>query len=60
MAAVADVYDALTSVRPYKDGMSPERARDIILEGNGSHFDPEMVDVFMQKFDEIAYATRAA
>jgi len=45
--AVADVYDALRSERPYKTPFSREKAKSIILEGNGHHFDPELVEVFL-------------
>ncbi|MDX9722827.1 MAG: response regulator [Myxococcota bacterium] len=44
--AIADVYDALTSRRVYKDAFSHEISRTIILEGRGKHFDPEVVDAF--------------
>jgi len=47
LMAVADVYDALISRRVYKEGMPHEKAVDIILEGRGSHFDPDVVDAFM-------------
>jgi putative two-component system response regulator len=46
MMAIADVYDALTSERPYKKAFNPEEARQIILEGKGSHFDPSLVSLF--------------
>jgi putative two-component system response regulator len=46
--SVADVYDALISRRVYKDGMSHEKAVSIISEGKGSHFDPDMVDAFVE------------
>jgi len=51
--AVADVYDALISRRVYKEGMPHEKAVGIILEGKGSHFDPDMVDAFMELADEF-------
>ncbi|MQA38414.1 response regulator [Rugamonas aquatica] len=57
LMAVADVYDALISRRVYKDGMSHEAAVAIIAEGRGQHFDPDMVDAFMelqQDFIDIA------
>lgn len=57
LMAVADVYDALISRRVYKDGMSHEAAVAIIAEGRGKHFDPDMVDAFMelqQDFIDIA------
>lgn len=44
--AVADVFDALTSKRVYKNAWSFDEAMEIIKEGSGSHFDPEMVDAF--------------
>ena len=46
ISALADVYDALRSNRPYKRGFPHEKACQIILEGNGSHFDPSVVDAF--------------
>jgi putative two-component system response regulator len=46
MMAIADVYDALIAKRPYKDPLSSEEAKHIILEGRGTHFDPLLVDVF--------------
>ena len=48
LMAVADVYDALISRRVYKAGMPHEKAVGIILEGSGSHFDPDVVDAFME------------
>ncbi|MBI5816678.1 MAG: response regulator [Nitrospinae bacterium] len=45
--ALADVYDALTHKRVYKAAMSHEEATRIITEGRGSHFDPEIVDTFL-------------
>lgn len=44
--AFADVYDALTSERCYKPAFPHERSRDIILEGAGTHFDPDIARVF--------------
>jgi putative two-component system response regulator len=48
--AIADVYDALISTRPYKKPITGEEARRIIIEGRSKHFDPLLVDVF----DDIA------
>jgi HD-GYP domain-containing protein (c-di-GMP phosphodiesterase class II) len=45
--AIADVFDALTSHRPYKKPLSFEETTDILLKGRGSHFDPEILDVFI-------------
>jgi len=57
LMALADVYDALISERVYKPAFSHEKARDIIVEGKGSHFDPDVVDAFLaleDKFQVIA------
>ena len=51
--ACADVYDALTTARPYKPPFSHEKARAIIRDGRGTHFDPEIVDAFEQLADEF-------
>jgi response regulator RpfG family c-di-GMP phosphodiesterase len=59
IVAVADVFDALTSVRPYKPAWSMEKAVAMLVEGRGSHFDPRCVDVFVGDLDEIL-AIRAA
>jgi putative two-component system response regulator len=53
IVALADVYDALTSERPYKAAMSHAKTRSIILEERGEHFDPEIVDAFIEAQDEI-------
>lgn len=47
LMAIADVYDALISERVYKKAFSHEKAKSIILEGNGTHFDPELVNAFV-------------
>ncbi len=46
ITAVCDVYDALTSKRPYKEPFSHEKSRQIIIEGRGTQFDPAVVDAF--------------
>jgi putative two-component system response regulator len=46
--AIADVYDALTSVRPYKKAFTHEEAVRIIAEGGGTQFDPALVELFVQ------------
>ena len=53
IVAVADVYDALTSKRFYKEAFSHEKARQIIAQLRGSHFDPEVVDAFLGLEDEF-------
>ncbi len=57
LMAVADVYDALISRRVYKEGMPHDQAAHIIVQGKGSHFDPDMVDAFVDiqhEFQAIA------
>ncbi|MBI5814541.1 MAG: HD domain-containing protein [Nitrospinae bacterium] len=57
LMAVADVYDALISKRVYKPAFSHEEARRLILEGDGTQFDPAIIQVFLAvevKFKEIA------
>jgi putative two-component system response regulator len=49
--ALADVYDALVSDRPYKKAFSHEEAVKIITEGRGTHFDPQIVDAFLEISD---------
>jgi HD-GYP domain-containing protein (c-di-GMP phosphodiesterase class II) len=51
--ALVDVYDALRSKRIYKEPYSHEDSIQIILEGKGKHFDPEIVDVFMENEEEF-------
>ena len=52
--ALADVYDALRSKRPYKEAFTHEKAREIIAEGAGSHFDPGIVKAFLALENEFA------
>ena len=71
IVAVADVFDALTTERPYKQAWSPERARAFLQENAGSHFDPSVVEAFLSRWtavqafltlgrDDTASATQAA
>ncbi|UCU97307.1 two-component system response regulator [Acidovorax radicis] len=53
LMAVADVYDALISERVYKPAYSHEHAVEIIRDGRGSHFDPDMVDAFLALSEEF-------
>jgi putative two-component system response regulator len=53
IVAVADVFDALTSERPYKKAWDLDRATGLIRESSGGHFDPDIVDAFFECFDEI-------
>jgi putative two-component system response regulator len=51
--AIADVYDALVSIRPYKKAFTHEEAVDIIVKGKGTQFDPVLVDVFLRTSDQF-------
>ncbi|MBF0476641.1 MAG: two-component system response regulator [Deltaproteobacteria bacterium] len=53
IVAIADVFDALTSKRPYKEPFSLEKSYGIISEGRGTHFDPDVVDAFFAIEEEI-------
>jgi len=53
IVAVADVFDALTSRRPYKDAWSVEKALQLLAEESGHHFDPVVVNAFNESIDEI-------
>jgi|TARA_B100000315_G_scaffold116815_1_gene107102 putative two-component system response regulator len=53
IVAIADVYDALTSKRAYKEAMTHEKAIELINDGSGTHFDPKIVLAFLSKSDEI-------
>ncbi|MCF8159705.1 MAG: two-component system response regulator [Polaromonas sp.] len=57
LMALADVYDALISRRVYKEGMPHDKAAAIIVDGKGSHFDPDIVEAFLvvqKEFQAIA------
>jgi putative two-component system response regulator len=53
IVAVADVFDALTSERPYKKAWSIEQAIQLLVDGKGIHFDPACVDAFLTEWDEV-------
>jgi response regulator RpfG family c-di-GMP phosphodiesterase len=53
IVAVADVYDALISERSYKPAMAPERAKAVMEEEAGKHFDPTVIRIFLEHFDEM-------
>jgi len=53
IVAVADVFDALSSKRPYKDPFPLEKCIAILEEGKGSHFDTELVDLFLGQLDDV-------
>ncbi|MGE5516875.1 MAG: two-component system response regulator [Bacteroidota bacterium] len=58
LMAVADVYDALISRRVYKESMPHEKAVIIMTEGRGSHFDPDVLDAFLDIQDEFRAIAR--
>lgn len=55
ICAVADVFDALTSDRPYKKGWAVEEAAEFIREQSGRHFDPDVVEKFLECLPQIAH-----
>lgn len=50
---MTDVFDALTTARPYKSAWSVERAIALIKEESGRHFDPAIVEVFLTALPEV-------
>ncbi|MDR3322238.1 MAG: response regulator [Synergistaceae bacterium] len=58
LMAIADVYDALVSTRPYKRPMSIDEANAVIEAGRGTHFDPVLTDVFSKTADKFAEAVK--
>jgi len=53
IVAVADVYDALSSARPYKPAWPRQRASEYLAQHKGSHLDPMLVDALLQSDDEV-------
>ncbi|MGB0671070.1 MAG: HD-GYP domain-containing protein [Rhodospirillales bacterium] len=53
IVAVADVFDALTSERPYKKAWSLDDARQLLIDGKGKHFDPKVVDAFLSAWNDV-------
>ncbi|MDD2427317.1 MAG: HD domain-containing protein [Eubacteriales bacterium] len=51
--AIVDVYEALRSERCYKEAFSHDRSCDIIVEDKGTHFDPQLVDLFITKHEDF-------
>jgi cyclic di-GMP phosphodiesterase len=60
IVAVVDVYDALTSDRPYRPGLSHDDALTLMGEGSGTHFDSIVLDAFMQAVEDSAVRREAA
>jgi len=55
IVAIADVFDALTTERPYKPPFSFERSVSIIREGVGKHFDPKIAGIFLENLDTVKH-----
>ncbi len=53
IVAVADVFDALTNVRPYKQAWTLDAARAFLIENSGSHFDPACVNALLKRWPEV-------
>jgi putative two-component system response regulator len=53
IVALADTFDALTSRRPYKEPYPLEQTLDIMQASRGNHFDPDLLDLFMENIDDI-------
>jgi putative two-component system response regulator len=60
IAAVADVFDALTSERHYKPGWPVSAARDELIRLRGTQFDPACVDAFLRRWDDVLAIARSA
>jgi putative two-component system response regulator len=56
IVAIADVFDALSSKRPYKPAFSREKCFVMLKEGRGSHFDPRLLDALLERSSEIVAA----
>jgi HD-GYP domain-containing protein (c-di-GMP phosphodiesterase class II) len=55
IVALADVFDALTNKRCYKEAFSNDTAKEMITEASGSHFDPEIVAIMFDRMEEIEH-----
>ena len=53
ITAVADVFDALTNRRPYKPAYPLDKCFDILISGRGTHFDPNILDAFLERKREV-------
>ncbi len=58
IVAVADVYDALTTKRVYKEAFSHSKAKEIITSGRGKDFDPDVVDAFLRREEDFIATSR--
>jgi putative two-component system response regulator len=53
ITAIADVFDALTSARPYKEPITIEDALEMMSEDSGAHFDPTLMELFLRAIPEV-------
>jgi putative two-component system response regulator len=53
ICAVVDVFDAMTTTRPYRAAFTPDEALETMRQGRGAHFDPRLLDLFMDRLDEV-------
>ncbi|MGH2602187.1 MAG: HD-GYP domain-containing protein, partial [Dehalococcoidia bacterium] len=53
IAAIADVFDALTSARAYKPAFPLDQTLEMMKEHRGKHFDPGLLDLFMDSLDDV-------
>ena len=53
ICAIADVFDALTTPRQYKTEITVIEAHDLIVDASGVLFDPELVEIFKKKYEDI-------
>jgi putative two-component system response regulator len=53
ICAVVDVFDAMTTTRPYRAAFSPDEALETMRRGRAAHFDPMVLDLFMDRLDEV-------
>jgi putative two-component system response regulator len=58
LMALADVFDALISIRVYKPALSFDESYEIILQGRGKHFDPDVVDAFLARYGDFVAIAR--
>ena len=55
IVAIADVFDALLSKRPYKDPWSTRKVLKLFQDESGKHFDPELANLFIEHFEEFVH-----
>jgi putative two-component system response regulator len=59
IAAIADVFDALMSKRPYKPAFPLEQVVNLMRDGSGTHFDPELTPIFLDSLDKVLAITQS-